>query len=159
MDEIARLDDQLRRAFEREAWSGPSLLETLDGLGAAPAAKRPLEGSHTIHEIVLHLTAWHDIVRRRIGGERVDVTPATDWPQVTAIGDAAWAAALGGLRSGHAALRAAVRALDPATLDLKPPGSEVSRYVLIQGAAQHDLYHAGQIVLIRRAAKLPGTKA
>ncbi len=150
MDEIARIEDQLRRAFEREAWSGPSLLETLDGVDAATAVRRPLASAHTIWELVLHVAAWEDIVRRRLGDERVEVTPEMDWPPVADTSPAAWGAALGRLRAGHAALRVAVRALDAASLDQLPRGSTVTRYVLAHGAAQHDLYHAGQIALLRK---------
>ncbi len=151
MDEIARIDDQLRRAFEREAWSGPSLLETLDGVDAAAAARRPVGSAHSIWEIVLHIGAWQDIARRRLAGERVEVTPEVDWPPVREPSDAAWADALDRLRRGHEALRRVARSLDPGALDGCPADSTVSRYVLAQGVAQHDLYHAGQIALLKKA--------
>ena len=151
MDEIARLDDQLRRSFEREAWSGPSLLETLEGVDAALAARRPLSQAHTIWELVHHLTAWHDIARRRLEGARVEVPGEVDWPPVTETGSAAWDAALARLRASHAALRALARREQAARLDEFEPASTVSRYVVLHGIAQHDLYHAGQIALLRKA--------
>ncbi len=150
MDEIARIDEQLRRAFEREAWSGPALLETLEGVDHARAARRALPGAHTIWEIVAHVGAWHDIARRRLLGETVAVTPEVDWPPVAASGLDAWRAALEALRRGHDALRLAARGVAPARLDEHLGDARVTRYVLLHGVAQHDLYHAGQIALLRK---------
>jgi uncharacterized damage-inducible protein DinB len=151
MDEIGRIDDQLRRAFERQAWSGPSLLETLDGVDAARASRRPIAGAHTIWEIVVHVGSWHDIARRRLSGERVTVTPEVDWPPMGDADEGAWQAALERLRRGHAALRETARREDPSRLDELEPESTVSRGVVLAGVAQHDLYHAGQIALLRKA--------
>jgi len=75
MNETERIADQLKRAFHGEAWSGPSVREVLQGVTADIAAKRPIADAHSIWELVHHITAWVDIVRRRVAGEAVTVTP------------------------------------------------------------------------------------
>ena len=71
MSETARLADQIRRAFEGEAWHGDSLLELLKGVNAATAAAKPIKNAHSIWELILHIAAWDDIVRQRTGGKAV----------------------------------------------------------------------------------------
>lgn len=150
MTEAGRIADQLRRAFEGPAWHGPSVLEALETVDAARAAAHPVPNVHSIWEIVLHLTTWDDVIRRRLGGEVVRSEDAADWPEVGEATEAGWREALARLRRGHQALHATLLALDDATLDQPPyPGSS-TRYVSAHGQVQHNLYHAGQIMLLRR---------
>jgi uncharacterized damage-inducible protein DinB len=157
--ETSRIADQLRRAFEGEAWHGPSVLEILDGLGAAAAAARPLPEAHSIWEIVIHIAVWDDAARRRMAGEVVQPTPAEDWPAVTDTSPAAWERALAHLKRMHQALVAAVAATADARLPEKVPGKEPDYYTLyymLHGIAQHELYHAGQIALLKKAVEAGG---
>ncbi len=143
--------DQLQRAHAGNAWHGPALDEVLDGVDAARAAARPLPGAHSIWELVLHVAVWEDIARRRMAGEDVRPTEAEDWPVVTDTSEAAWRAARGQLARAHGALREAIEALPEARLDdALRPGFTVAH--LLHGVVQHDLYHAGQIALLRKAA-------
>lgn len=150
--EVNRIVDQLTRAFEGGAWHGPALLEVLKDVTAARAAAKPVAGAHSIWEIVLHVTAWEDVARRRLSGEPVEPTDAEDWPAVGGTDDAAWAAALERLRTGHQGLRRAVAKLSDARLKEPVPGAEYSCYHLAHGVIQHDLYHAGQIALLKKGA-------
>ena len=150
--EVDRIEDQLTRAFEGGAWHGPSLLEVLKDVPAASAAAKPIPGAHSIWEIVLHVAAWEAAARRRFSGEPVELTDAEDWPAVGDTGVAAWAAALERLRTGHHALRRAVAKLSDARLKEAVPGAEYSCYFLAHGVIQHDLYHAGQIALLKKGA-------
>jgi len=151
-NEVTRIEDQLKRAFEGDAWHGPALMEALQGVTAARAAARPLAGAHSIWEIVLHVAAWEDVVRRRLGGEPVSLSDAEDWPAAGDTGDAAWTAALEKLRSGHMALRRAVAKLSDARLKEEVPGAIYTFYHLVHGLIQHDLYHAGQIAVLKKGA-------
>lgn len=150
MSEIARIRDQLDRAFAGSAWSGPSVLEVLEGVTAAQAAKRPIASAHSIWEIVRHIAVWEDVVRRRALGEKFDPTGAQDWPKVTDTTPKVWNATLAALKAGHQELIQVVEAFDARKLDhpLVPGGS--TGYVQFHGAAQHDLYHAGQIAVLRK---------
>lgn len=157
MSEIARLADQLQRAFYRDAWCGPSLLETLEGVTAERAAERPLAGAHNIWEIVLHLSGWKRVVHRRLEGQPVRLPKEGDWPQVTDTGEQSWQDTLAKLKKRHDALLNAVRGLDDARLEdmlltesSREAGGGVSCYVTLHGIAQHDLYHGGQISLLKK---------
>ena len=151
MNEIERIVDQLKRAFEGPAWHGPSVLEVLEGIRPSHAVQRPVAAAHSIWEIVLHIAVWEDVVRRRALGEKFNPTEAQDWPAVATTDDAAWRETLARLSAGHHALRAVIASFDPARLDqpLVPGGS--TGYVQFHGAVQHDLYHAGQIAVLKKA--------
>ncbi|HEX2187657.1 MAG TPA: DinB family protein [Longimicrobiaceae bacterium] len=151
MTETARIVDQLRRAHDGPAWHGPSLREALDGVTAEQAAARPVPGAHTIREIVLHLAAWEDALRRRLEGERTDEPAEGDWPAAAGEGEAGWAELLGTLGERQRRLRDAAARLDDAQLDAAPYEGTFTRYVTLHGEVQHTLYHAGQIVLLRKA--------
>ena len=151
--EISRLVTQLRLAFEGPSWHGPSVLEALAGVDAARAHARPIAGAHTIWELVLHLAGGYSLVLRRLAGDSRNLTPEEDWPAPPSTpDDAAWQAAIQRLRDVNAAVRDAVRRFDPRRLDeplvAEPP---YSAYTQFAGLPQHDLYHAGQIVLLRKA--------
>jgi uncharacterized damage-inducible protein DinB len=150
--EAHRVEDQLKRAFEGDAWHGPAVLEVLQGVTAARATAKPVPGAHSIWEIVLHIAVWEDVARRRLSGEPVgSVPPAQDWPPANGSDEAAWSAALAALRSGHQALRRTIAKLSDARLQEKVPDGEYTNYLLAHGVIQHDLYHAGQIALLKKA--------
>lgn len=153
MTERDRIVDQLRRAFEGEAWHGPSVEEVLEGVTAKRASARPIPGAHTIWEIVLHVAFWEDTVRRRLLGETVNPTPEQDWADVTDASKAGWLRALKALRAGHKRLRATVAGIRDEELDSPARGSRTTRYVLLHGAIQHDLYHAGQIAVLKKSKR------
>jgi uncharacterized damage-inducible protein DinB len=155
MTETERIEDQLRRAFEGEAWHGPSVQEVLAGVSAGQAAMRPLDNAHSIWEIVLHLSAWDGVVRRRLEGERVDTPAEVDWPPVTDTSEAAWSETLEQLKSNHAELRRTISRLDDSRLDELLPGvnKKWPAYVTIHGSIQHYLYHAGQIALLKKSSR------
>ena len=141
--ETLRIADQLRRAFEGEAWHGPSVLEILQGLTPAVAAARPLPRSHSIWEIVQHIAVWDDVARRRMAGEVVQPTADQDWPAVTDTAPGAWRRTLDHLKHTHDALVAAVTALSDPRLRDRVPGKEQEYYTLyymLHGIVQHELY-------------------
>ena len=152
MKETERIADQLKRAVYGEAWSGPSVKEVLDGVSAAVAASRPVAGAHSIWELVLHIGAWINIARRRVEGETVNVTPEVNFPPVVDTSEAAWKAALKSLEMEEEALRNTILRLSDEQLDQLVRPSGLSVYILLHGAVQHSLYHAGQIPLLRKAA-------
>jgi uncharacterized damage-inducible protein DinB len=151
MSEVTRILDQLKRAFEGEAWHGPSVNEVLAGVTAAIAAEHPIRGAHSIWEIVLHVATWERAVRRRLEGDPAAVPDEEDWQLVTDTKEEAWQDALSALTSGHLALRKAIAALTDADLDKAATGQFYTVYFMLHGAIQHDLYHAGQISLLKKA--------
>jgi uncharacterized damage-inducible protein DinB len=153
MSETARIADQLRRAFRGEAWHGDSLFEILDGITAAQAAARPIKNAHSIWELVLHIAAWDGAVRRRLGGEALTLSDEQNFPPVTDTSDSAWRKALEHVRRVHDELVAAVSAFPDSRLDQKVPGKDPDYdtfYYMLHGVVQHELYHAGQIALLKK---------
>src|SRR5437763_11564940 len=103
-------------------WHGAALGPLLEGMTEAQASARPISGAHTIWEIVLHVTAWADIARARVHGERLGDPPAAeDWPAPGA-GDAAWRLAVEQLKASHDALAGVVRPLTDEALDARVQG-------------------------------------
>ena len=151
MDEIKRIDEQLRRAFEGQAWHGPSLRELLAHVTAEQATAKPVPGAHSMWEIVRHIAAWHEGVRRRLEGERVELSAEEDWPPVASTPEAAWQEALAVLERTHTELRRTMSRLTDARLQELVIGTDDSVEVMLHGLIQHDLYHAGQIALLKKA--------
>jgi uncharacterized damage-inducible protein DinB len=151
MREIERISDQLNRAFAGNAWHGPSVKEALDGVDAALAASRRLPGAHTIWELANHIGAWADIVRRTIQGEKVEVTAELNFPPVNETTEEAWTGAKQKLNDIHAALVGTAATLAEARLDEPAVEGSSSVYALLHGVAQHYVYHAGQIVLLKKS--------
>lgn len=151
MSESQRIQDQLRRSIEGPAWHGPALLELLSDVTPGQAARRPVQQAHSIWELALHITAWMQIALRRLGGSTAEVSPAEDWPPVSETRENAWAMALAGLRQAQAELGEAISALDESQLNAIVPGQRYSAYFMLHGVVQHNLYHAGQIALLKKA--------
>jgi uncharacterized damage-inducible protein DinB len=150
MSEVARILDQLDRGFAGEAWHGPALQELLDGVSAEDASKHPVSGAHSVWELVNHIAAWNLIVRHRVAGESVEVTPEMDWPPVWEISEVAWTRALDHLKESRDLLRGTIQQLRDEQLNQQVLGEKYSIYVMLHGLVQHDLYHAGQIAILKK---------
>ena len=157
--EIDRIVDELEREHGGDAWHGTPLRQILAGVGHTDAMARPYDGVQTIWELVLHITAWKNEVRRRVGGAPAGAPAEGDWPAPPATPDAElWRAAVDALEDAHRALVATVSRLGEAQVFAptndpreRETGQGVSYYVLLHGIAQHDAYHSGQIALLKKA--------
>ncbi len=150
---IGTLLHLIDEAYERKAWHGPNLRGSLRGVSAAEASRRPGPGRHNIHEIVVHAAYWKYAVRRRILGEKRGSFPmkGSNWFASPArLSPERWKADLALLASTHREMRSAILNLSPRELERRPPGSSVSNFRMIAGIALHDVYHAGQIQLLKR---------
>jgi uncharacterized damage-inducible protein DinB len=156
MTESFRLADQIRRAFEGSAWHGDSILELLADVNAKSASARPIKDAHSIWEILLHIAAWDDVVVRRIGGAAVTLTDEQNFPAVKDPTEAAWIQAIDNTKKTHYELIKAVAAFPDSRLTEPVPGKTQNYYnfyYMFSGIVQHELYHAGQIALLKKAAK------
>ena len=151
MNELTRIADLLDRAGHGDAWHGPSVDATLAGVTAAQAVARPIADGHSIWELVLHIAVWDRVVTRRFAGEELEPTGAEDWPPVTKTTDDAWRRAVANLRKARGELRASMLAFDGGRLGDTVQGKNYSFYVMAHGIVQHDLYHGGQIALLKKA--------
>lgn len=151
--EIVLLLTGLEEAFRRQSWHGTNLLGSLRGLDRATAAWRPGPDRHNIWELVVHTAYWKYAVTRRItGGPRGGFpVPGSNWfSRPEADTDAALRADLRLLKRCHTELIEVVRGLSPRDLPRTPKGSRFTVEETVRGVAAHDLYHAGQIQLLKR---------
>jgi len=148
--EIRILLDLLDEAFDKKSWHGPNLRGSLRGLGAEQAAWRPGSDRHNVWELALHAAYWKYVVRRRITGEKrgsFALEGSNFFERSVELSETAWKADVAILDAEHKKLRAVI-----AGLSRKGQSEADWRKLLhlIRGAAAHDLYHAGQIRLLRR---------
>jgi len=150
--EAANIADQLKRAFDGSAWHGPALLEILADVDAAAAAARPIANVHSIWELVLHITVWDRSGLVRLGGEKYQPSGDDNFPPVAKASEAAWRKAVTDVKKTHEKLVRTVNALPDARLWDRVPGKRYDFYHLLHGIAQHELYHAGQIAVLKKAS-------
>ncbi|HXV61160.1 MAG TPA: DinB family protein [Vicinamibacteria bacterium] len=143
--EVERIGVQLDRALRGKAWHGPSMTELLSDVDETKAGWRPIPGVHTIGELVMHVIAWQEEASRRLGGEARDLPAEEDWPQPLP-----WLEMLDRLNQSHRALLSRVLELDDLDLEKGIKGQPGSVYDLLHGIVQHNLYHAGQIALLKK---------
>lgn len=147
--EPGRIREQLDRAYHGGAWHGPSLREVLAGVDARAAAKRPIPNAHTIHEIAAHVLAWEkEALARLDGGGRDGLPPDEDWPDHPP----GWTELLDELDTTHERLSRKTEALHDEALDQTVAGSSGTAYHLLHGIIQHNLYHAGQIAILKKVS-------
>jgi uncharacterized damage-inducible protein DinB len=150
--EAARVADQLRRAFYGDAWHGPGLLELLEDVDAATAAAKPLANVHSIWELVLHIAVWDRVACRRLSGEKCQPTGDANFPPVPKPTASAWSKAVADVKRTHDGFVKTVAALPESRLRDRVPGKRYDFYHMLHGLAQHELYHAGQIAILKKAA-------
>jgi uncharacterized damage-inducible protein DinB len=146
-----RIADQLRRAFHGSAWHGPALLELLEDVDADTAAAKPLAEVHSIWELVLHVAVWDDAASRRLNGQKYQPTGLVNFPLAPKPTEAVWRKCIAETRCTHDALVKTVAALPDSRLSDRVPGKRYDFYHMLQGIAQHELYHAGQIAILKKA--------
>ena len=153
MSEPARLADQIRRAFDGDAWHGDSLLELLDGVNASMAAAHPIKNAHSIWKLVLHIAAWDDVVLRRSSGAALELEDEQNFPPIKDASDAAWRKTIAHAKRIHTQLVKAVAAFPDSRLQEQVPGKTEDHHTffyMFSGIVQHELYHAGQIALLKK---------
>lgn len=153
MSEAPRIADQLKRSIRGTAWHGPSVLEILGDVTADEAVHRPIPDAHSIAELVLHITAWLGAVTRGLDSRSTQLTAEEDWPPVPQPFD--WPAVMQQLRDASLQLRARVTTLADTDLEHTVRGydQDFSIYVLLHGVVQHNIYHAGQLALLKKALR------
>jgi uncharacterized damage-inducible protein DinB len=154
--EVAQLLGMIDRAYDRASWHGVNLKGSIRGLSPAAASRRPAPGRHNVWEIVVHCAYWKYAVWRRLTGATRGSFPidGSNWfERPPSRSMTAWRADRRLLEAMHQELRKAVANVDRRVLHRRLPGSKVTRFDLIAGIAAHDLYHAGQIQLIKRLGR------
>ena len=157
MKVIDLLLEVLDQAFDQKGWHGTTLRGALRGLSPEEALWRPAPGRHNVWDLTLHTAYWKYAVRRRLAGAAIgsfDRKPS-NWPAIPDPTDLrAWKRDVALLDAEHQRLREVVSGLKPAALRLHSPRGVWTYAEEIHGVAAHDLYHTGQIQLIKRL--MPG---
>jgi hypothetical protein len=139
-------------AFDHKAWHGTTLRGSLRGVTARQADWRPAPGRHTIHDLVVHAAYWKYAVGQRLtGGVRGRFArKGSNWFDTT---HTSWQDDLQLLDDEHRQLRQVIATFPPGLLRKPVKGKSTAGY-LIRGIAAHDLYHAGQIQLLKRLQRV-----
>jgi uncharacterized damage-inducible protein DinB len=142
----------LDQAYDHRAWHGTNLRGSLRGVTVEEAVWCPGPGRHNVQEVAVHAAYWKYAVHRRLTGEPRGsfALEGSDWFPRPSADPVQWRNDLQLLSTSHARLRAAVAALSPRSLSVRLRGSRVTRLEIVSGIAAHDLYHAGQIQLLKR---------
>ena len=157
--DMAILVRLVNEAYDKISWHGPNLKGSIRGLSAEQAAWRPQPGRHCIAEQVLHAAYWKYTVRRRLRGNGAGIVHAQGLELDPRAGDLlcgrleSWHVAL--LESEHRLLRETIASFPADRLHEVSPGAKVSHLAIIKGIAAHDVYHAGQIQLLKRLQQEP----
>lgn len=151
--ELQQLLAILDQAYDRPSWHGVNLRGSIRLVTRPQREWRPAAGRHNIAEIVVHAAYWKYAAWRRLTGEPRGSFPlkGSNWFRRSPDADE-WRSDVALLDRMHRALRAAVAALPPRDLHRTPAGMKVSNVALLTGIAAHDLYHAGQIQLLKKLA-------
>jgi hypothetical protein len=160
--ELALLLTILDEGYERKAWHGPNLRGSLRGVGAAEAAWRPGADRHNIWEIAVHAAYWKYANWRRLTGEKRGrfAYAGSNWiARPDSPTEKSWRADLALLDEQHRRLRAVIEDVPPAGLTRKVPGTRHRTETLVYGTAHHDVYHAGQIQLLKRLFRDRATRS
>jgi len=139
--------------FNKMAWHGTNLRGSIRRVKAVQAAWRPSPGRHSIWEIVVHAAYWKYAVRRRILGEKRGsfALAGSDWfERPESLTEDAWKADILLLEEEHRKMREAVSSLGDDALETVAGKGKTTIGALVRGIAAHDVYHAGQIQLLKR---------
>ena len=152
MTETKFIADQLRKAFEGDAWHGPSVRDVLDGVSAEQAAAKPVPDAHSIWELALHIAAWVEHSRHAIEGKPLPLELDTpdDWPRVSGTDLAAWKQTHHQVFESGKMLVKAIEKFPPERLTDIVPGRSYDFHQLFHGIVDHTIYHAGQIALLKK---------
>ena len=144
------------QAYNRQSWHGTNLRGSIRGVTLAQAAWRQRPDAHNIWELVVHAAYWKYVVRRRITGEKRGSFPlegSNFFARPVTGSDAEWKRDIALLDAEHRALREVVGNLAEASLKAARGGKRNKTAWMVAGIAAHDLYHAGQIQLLKRLQK------
>ncbi len=153
------LSNQLLTVWNGDPWYGSSSSKILAGITAPEALAHPLPGAQSIWETVLHMTAWTEEVASRVNGGESGAPGRGDWPPVKGSSQDEWMAAQGDLLTARKALLKALEGSHEESLFLQVPkkgeahASGATRAQTLSGLADHDVYHLGQIALLKKSLK------
>ena len=151
MDEIRKIADQIRLTYIDGFWGGGSIKELFYSFDVIEASSYPIPRAHSVWEIALHISAWHDIFRNRIINSKTEYHYENDWPHPASPTTQNWSDTLKALNKSIENLVNSVLNFKEDELYILVPGKSFSFYEMLHGIQQHDQYHAGQVMFLKKA--------
>lgn len=150
ISETYRITDLLRRAFDGIGWHGPSVVETLSGMQYEQSMNQVTD-SHTVAELVEHMIEWRIFVTKKLQGEDTyDVAEEVDFKKITSMTNEMWQELLQRLHQTQEEILKVLSHITDEKLVEPVSGRDYNFYTLLHGIIHHDLYHAGQIALLKK---------
>lgn len=135
--------------FDGDAWLDVALLSTVAPVAAADAAKN-IYSLNSIWQIIYHITNWRETLVLRIQNKKPTVPENNFFEEITDTSEAAWQTLLQRLEESQKNLVALLKGKKDIEWDDLPSKGNYSSFELMQSILQHDAYHLGQIVLIKK---------
>ena len=148
MKENEKLQKLFRDHFNGAPWIEVQITGSLKNIKAAYAAKN-VSGLNSIWQIVHHMTCWRETLLARLRGVHVPSPADNYFIPIADTSAKAWTKTLTRLNASQKNILLYLQK-EWKDADEKPGNSPYSRYELIQGLLQHDAYHLGQIILIKK---------
>lgn len=145
MESIKNISKIIERVYSGKPWHGPSITEVLKDIDDSNAGKKT-GSSHSIVQLVLHMVAWRNFVTKRLLGDtEYELSENQNFPPETD-----WASALHALEDSQSALLKAINTVDANKLHETVSNRKYDFFILLHGIIHHDIYHIGQIQLIKK---------
>ena len=149
MDEVKLLYDQIETTFRGKSWHGPNMIQVLEGVSADKARLRPLSERHNIWELVNHMNYWMRAALYGLnGGEVPKPEGVEDWPPV-GLTEEEWRESVADLERTVNAILNALMGFSTINLEENVPEKGYNYRSLLHGVLHHNLYHMGQIAVLR----------
>lgn len=154
--QVERLNKMFRVAAHGKTWHGQNILQTLENVSFEIAAAYPIEGGHCIWDYLLHIINWREFAVKALLRDEpyvIELNTDKDWTPISDFSEKAWEKAIELYKKSTDDLSIAILNIDDNRLEEIVPGHEYTFYTLLHGVIQHDIYHSGQIVLLKKMMK------
>lgn len=155
--EVQRIRFSLKMAYNGTPWHGNSLLHLVKGVDYQQAHQKPLPQSHSIWELIQHILNWREFVIKKLEGEEefdIKLNSSEDWTPTKAPIEAKWQSVLSELVESQQVILEILESWEDDQLDELVPGKDYTYYTMLHGIIEHDIYHSGQIALVRKSLQL-----
>jgi len=149
LNEVKFVMDQLKTTFSGDSWHGPSVMKNLEGVTAEEASERPLWERHTIWELTDHMAFWLEETLKALRAKEVPrPDKVMDWPRM-GVGEEQWSQSVKRLEGAVNMLIDELAGWSTKDLEKTVGGADYSYRQMLHGAVHHNLYHAGQIAILK----------
>jgi len=152
LNEVKLLRDQIKTTYQGDSWHGPNVLKTLEGVDLEQAKARPITGRHAIWELTDHTAFWLEVSTEAAKGNYKKPDLKGNWPEMGKT-EEEWNKSLNRLEVSVNSLLDAISLLTIEDMEKMVPGTDYNLRHMLYGALHHNLYHAGQIAILKNKIK------